>query len=76
MDKISNKHCITISCECETRFTGEDEGQCGICVEVCPEVFEIANNRVRIKNDIDINKVIEKVMIAIKNCPVEAIILT
>lgn len=72
---MSNKYSLTISCDCETRFTGEDESSCGICVDVCPEVFEITSNRARIKSAVDVEKYIDKVKIAIEKCPVEAIVL-
>lgn len=74
--KLSDKYNLTIGCECETRFTGEDEGCCGICVDICPEVFEISNNSVIIKRGVDIDRYEKKIMTAIENCPVEAIILS
>lgn len=73
---MNNKYLVTISCDCETRFTGEDNACCGICVDLCPEVFEIANNRARIKSRVDFDKYIEKIKIAAERCPVEAIVLS
>jgi ferredoxin len=67
---------VNVGCDCETRFAGDDDGCCGICVSICPEVFEIKGNRARVKNNVDIKKFLEQIKIAIKNCPVEAISLT
>lgn len=46
---------------------------CGSCVEICPEVFELAGEVAVLKSDADLsldNKIIE----AAEACPVDAII--
>jgi len=66
---------IHIKCECETRFKGEDGGYCGICAEVCPEVFEIVNYRARVKEEVDLERYLKRIKLAEANCPVEAIVV-
>ena len=52
----------------------EDCVSCGICVDTCPEVFEIGSDDVvKIKNGVEVNVSDEKVKSAIIDCPTEAI---
>lgn len=75
MGKESIKHSVFIREECKTRFLGEDSGYYGICVELCPEVFEISKDKARIKDGAEITLHIGKIRKAIENCPIDAIIL-
>jgi ferredoxin len=42
---------------------------CGLCVQVCSEVFEINDGKAKVKSQKDVSCVKE----AIKSCPVKAI---
>ncbi|MFA7158066.1 MAG: ferredoxin [Kiritimatiellia bacterium] len=53
-----------------TKCTG-----CGICCDVCPEVFELEGDLAKVKVDIVPPEAEEKCREAEKNCPVEAIAL-
>ena len=46
---------------------------CEVCVETCPEVFEINDDKVRVKVDEVPEDVMESCKEAAENCPVEAI---
>ncbi|OGQ11798.1 MAG: ferredoxin [Deltaproteobacteria bacterium RBG_19FT_COMBO_46_12] len=46
---------------------------CGLCVEECPEVFEMNDDQVRVKADEVPEDVMESCKEAVENCPVEAI---
>ncbi len=46
---------------------------CGLCVEECPEVFEMNDDQVRVKADEVPEDVMESCKEAAENCPVEAI---
>jgi len=46
---------------------------CGLCVEECPEVFEMNDDQVRVKADEIPEDVMESCKEAAENCPVEAI---
>jgi len=46
---------------------------CGMCVNLCPKVFELQNGRSSVKKKVDLEKNKECVKEAIKNCPVQAI---
>ncbi len=45
---------------------------CGTCVELCPEVFELAGDIASIKNGADLSRD-EEVIAAAEACPVDAI---
>ena len=48
---------------------------CGLCVDSCPEVFEMENDTAGVKNKnvtVDLESEVKE---AAENCPVEAIIL-
>jgi ferredoxin len=46
---------------------------CGLCAETCPEVFEMNDDKVRVKVDEVPEDVAETCKEAVENCPVEAI---
>jgi ferredoxin len=46
---------------------------CGLCAEECSEVFEMNDDKVRIKVDEVPEDVVESCKEAAENCPVEAI---
>jgi ferredoxin len=46
---------------------------CGLCSETCPEVFEMSDDKVRVKVDEVPEDVVETCREATENCPVEAI---
>jgi ferredoxin len=46
---------------------------CGLCAEECPEVFEMNDDKVRVKVDEVPEDVTESCKEAAENCPVEAI---
>jgi ferredoxin len=46
---------------------------CGLCVEECPEVFEMNDDKARVKVDEVPEDVTESCKEAAENCPVEAI---
>jgi ferredoxin len=46
---------------------------CGLCAETCPEVFEMNDDKVRVKVDEVPEDVAKTCKEAVENCPVEAI---
>lgn len=46
---------------------------CGLCAETCPEVFEMNDDKVRVKEDEVPDDVADACREAAENCPVEAI---
>jgi len=46
---------------------------CGLCAEECPEVFEMNDDKVRVKVDEVLEDLVESCKEAAENCPVEAI---
>ena len=46
---------------------------CELCAETCPEVFEMNDDKVRVKVDDVPEDVMESCKEAAENCPVEAI---
>lgn len=46
---------------------------CGLCAETCPEVFEMNDDKARVKSDEVPAGVVESCKEAAENCPVEAI---
>jgi ferredoxin len=46
---------------------------CGLCAEECPEVFEMNDDKVRVKVDEIPDDATESCKEAAENCPVEAI---
>jgi ferredoxin len=46
---------------------------CGLCTETCPEVFEMNDDKVRVKVDEVPEALAESCREAAENCPVEAI---
>jgi ferredoxin len=46
---------------------------CGLCAETCPEVFEINDDKVRVKVDEVPENVADSCRDAAEECPVEAI---
>lgn len=46
---------------------------CEVCVDTCPEVFEMVDDKARVKNNEVPKDVVESCREATENCPVEAI---
>ena len=46
---------------------------CGLCVSICPLVFELKNNKSQIKEKANLEKSKECIKEAAENCPVQAI---
>ena len=46
---------------------------CGLCADTCPEVFEMNDEKARVKMDEIPDNVAETCREAAENCPVEAI---
>ncbi len=46
---------------------------CGLCVDICPEVFEMGDTVSTVKVDIVPHEFEDKTKEAAENCPVEAI---
>jgi len=46
---------------------------CGLCAETCPEVFEMDDDKARVKGDEVPGNVVDSCREAVENCPVEAI---
>ncbi len=46
---------------------------CELCVEICPEVFELPGDIAVIKEGSDLNKHEDKIKEAAEDCPVEVI---
>ncbi|MGM0529952.1 MAG: ferredoxin [Bacteroidota bacterium] len=55
-------------------WINEDCTGCGLCEEICPEVFELGDRDVAIVKPIaDLNAYEEEIKEAAESCPVEAI---
>ena len=48
---------------------------CGLCADICPEVFEMGDDVSTVKVDSVPSELEEKVREAAESCPVEAIII-
>jgi ferredoxin len=48
---------------------------CGLCVDICPEVFEMGESTSKVKVENVPPELEEKVREAAESCPVEAIII-
>ncbi len=48
---------------------------CGLCVDICPEVFEMEDDVSNVKTESISSDLEEKVKEAVESCPVEAIIV-
>jgi ferredoxin len=46
---------------------------CGLCAETCPEVFEMGDDKARVKVDEVPDEAVETCKEAAEDCPVEAI---
>jgi len=46
---------------------------CGLCPDICPEVFEMDGDKARTKTDVVPSGAEEKVREAAESCPVDAI---
>jgi ferredoxin len=53
----------------------EDCIACGLCVDICPDVFEMGEQFAQVKNGSDPDKHKEMVNQAAEECPVSAIIV-
>lgn len=47
---------------------------CGVCISLCPEVFELKDGKSEIKEKVDLEKHKNCIKEAIDSCPVQAII--
>lgn len=48
---------------------------CGLCVDICPEVFEMGETTSKVKDENVPAELEDKVKEAAESCPVEAIII-
>jgi ferredoxin len=48
---------------------------CGLCVDICGEVFEMGETVSKVKKEVVPSELEEKVKEAAESCPVEAIII-
>ncbi|MFA5392470.1 MAG: ferredoxin [Candidatus Paceibacterota bacterium] len=46
---------------------------CGMCISLCPEVFELQNTKSKVKEKADLEKHKDCIKEAEENCPVQAI---
>jgi ferredoxin len=53
----------------------EDCTACGLCVDICPDVFEMGEEFAQVKKDCDLDKHKNLVNQAAEECPVSAIIV-
>jgi len=49
---------------------------CGMCVNMCPEVFEFQNGKSSVKKDTELEKNKDCIVQAAENCPIGAIKIT
>lgn len=49
---------------------------CGMCISLCPEVFELQNIKSKVKEKADLEKHKDCIKKAAENCPVGAIKVT
>ena len=47
---------------------------CGICIKLCPEVFELKDGKSEIKEEVDLEKNKDCIKEVIDSCPVTAIV--
>jgi len=47
---------------------------CGVCINLCPEVFELKNGKSEIKEKVDLEKNKDCIKESIDSCPVGAIV--
>ncbi|NQV00216.1 MAG: ferredoxin [Parcubacteria group bacterium] len=47
---------------------------CGVCINLCPKVFELEDGKSKIKDEVDLEKNKDCIKEAIDSCPVSAII--
>ncbi|HZI95561.1 MAG TPA: ferredoxin [Candidatus Paceibacterota bacterium] len=47
---------------------------CGVCINLCPEVFELKDGKSEIKEKVDLEKNKDCIKEAIYSCPVTAIV--
>jgi len=47
---------------------------CGVCINLCPEVFELKDGKSKIKEEVDLEKNKDCIKEAIDSCPVSAIV--
>jgi ferredoxin len=48
---------------------------CGLCVDICPDVFEMGDQFAQVKNDSNPDEFDKTVRQAVEECPVSAIIV-
>lgn len=46
---------------------------CGVCISLCPEVFELEDGKSKVKEKVDLKKHKDSIKEAIQICPVQAI---
>ena len=47
---------------------------CGLCINLCPEVFELKDGKSQVKEKVDLEKNKNSIKEAIDSCPVQAIL--
>lgn len=53
----------------------DDCVSCGVCVDICPEVFEMGSDYAEVKSDAVIDDYEDEIRDAADSCPTEAIII-
>jgi ferredoxin len=51
----------------------EDCIACGLCIDICPDVFELEGDIAIVKHDVDFNQFEDEIIEAAESCPVEVI---
>lgn len=46
---------------------------CGLCEDICPEVFELTGDEAEVKEGVDLNNYEEQIREAAESCPVDVI---
>lgn len=46
---------------------------CGVCISLCPEVFELKDGKSKVKEKVDFKKYKDSIKEVIEMCPVQAI---
>lgn len=67
IDKISSHYGVGVKID-KQKCLG-----CGVCISLCPEVFELKDGKSQVKGKVDLEKNKECIKQAINSCPVQAI---
>lgn len=68
IDKISSHYGVSVKIN-KQKCLG-----CGVCINLCPEVFELKNGKSTVKEKVDFKKYKDYIKQAIDSCPAQAII--